>query len=83
MPGPFGPALRPCMAPRFRFQKPIPMNTAKRLSVLVLFGVSFLLLGGCAPEVGSERWCANLKNKPKGDWSMNEASDFAKHCIFK
>ncbi len=33
--------------------------------------------------VGSERWCNDLKNKPKGDWSANEAADFAKHCLFK
>jgi hypothetical protein len=30
-----------------------------------------------------DRWCANLKEKPKGDWSINEATDDAKHCIFK
>jgi len=40
------------------------------------------LLGGCAPEVGSEKWCAAMKEKPSGDWTVNEASDFAKHCIF-
>jgi hypothetical protein len=40
-------------------------------------------LSACAPEVGSDRWCANLKEKPKGDWSANEAGDYAKHCIFK
>ena len=38
-------------------------------------------LTACAPEVGSEEWCADLKDKPKGDWSANEAKDFAKHCI--
>jgi hypothetical protein len=38
------------------------------------------LLAGCAP-VGSARWCANMKAKPKGDWTANEALDFAKHCV--
>ena len=38
------------------------------------------LLAGCAP-VGSARWCANMKAKPKGDWTANEAIDFAKHCV--
>jgi hypothetical protein len=38
------------------------------------------LLAGCAP-VGSARWCANMKAKPKGDWTTNEAVDFAKHCV--
>jgi hypothetical protein len=41
------------------------------------------LAGGCAPEVGSDRWCENMKAKAKADWSANEAKDFAKHCIFK
>lgn len=42
-----------------------------------------LSLAACAPEVGSDKWCANMKAKPKGDWSTNEAVDFAKHCILK
>jgi hypothetical protein len=36
---------------------------------------------GCAP-VGSERWCENMKEKAKGDWTANEAADFARHCVF-
>ena len=24
-----------------------------------------------------------LKEKPKGDWSMNEVADYAKHCLIK
>lgn len=39
-------------------------------------------LSACSPEVGSEDWCNELKEKPKGDWTANEASDFAKHCVF-
>ncbi|WP_455234726.1 DUF3012 domain-containing protein [Thiogranum longum] len=41
------------------------------------------LLSGCSPEVGSEAWCTEMQDKPKGDWTANEATDFAKHCIFK
>lgn len=37
----------------------------------------------CSPEVGSEAWCKNMKEKPKGDWSANEAADYTKHCVFK
>ena len=40
------------------------------------------LLVACTPEVGSKRWCEQLKEKPKGDWSANEAADYAKHCLF-
>ncbi|WP_193181237.1 DUF3012 domain-containing protein [Nisaea sediminum] len=44
---------------------------------------AFVLAGlaACSPEVGSEKWCANMKEKPKGEWTANEATDFAKHCL--
>jgi len=41
-----------------------------------------LLLTSCAPKVGSEQWCSDMKEKPKGDWTATEAKDFTKHCIF-
>ena len=40
-------------------------------------------LSGCAPEVGSKAWCKAMEEKPKGDWSTNEAADYAKSCVFK
>ncbi|MAD74030.1 MAG: hypothetical protein CML20_04400 [Rheinheimera sp.] len=52
-----------------------------KFTVLIVLATA-LLLTGCAPEVGSKKWCEQLENKPKGDWSANEAKDFAKHCIF-
>lgn len=39
------------------------------------------LLAGCSPEVGSEKWCAKLSEKPKGDWTASEAADYAAHCL--
>jgi len=39
-------------------------------------------LAGCAPEIGSQPWCQQLKEKPKGDWTVTEAKDYAKHCLF-
>ena len=50
-------------------------------SIVVL--IAALLVSGCSPEVGSEAWCQQLKEKPKGDWTANEAGDFAKHCVFR
>jgi len=41
------------------------------------------VLSACSPEVGSEAWCEQLKEKPKGEWTANEVKDFAKHCVFK
>jgi len=50
----------------------------------ILF-LSLLLtqLIACSAEVGSDRWCENLEEKPKGEWTANEAADYAKHCVFK
>lgn len=41
------------------------------------------VLTGCTPKVGSPEWCEAMDKKPKGDWSMNEAKDYTKHCIFR
>ena len=41
-----------------------------------------VLMASCAP-VGSEAWCKKMVDKPKGDWTANEASEYAKNCIFK
>ena len=43
----------------------------------------FLVLVACAPEVGSEDWCKQMNEKPKGDWTANEVADYAKHCIIR
>jgi hypothetical protein len=49
----------------------------------LLCSLAFALAAlACAPEVGSDAWCEKMKEKSKGDWSANEAADFAKHCIF-
>lgn len=51
------------------------------IKLMAVAGVA-LALGACAPEVGSEKWCAAMKEKPKGDWTGSEAKDYGKHCIF-
>jgi len=46
--------------------------------------LTFLVsITACSPEVGSEKWCNNMKETPKGEWSMNDAGDFTKHCLLK
>ena len=50
---------------------------------LLIVASALLLLTACAPEVGSEKWCEKISEKPKGDWTANEAGDYAKHCVFK
>ena len=52
--------------------------------ILLVSALGFLaLLFGCSPEVGSEQWCSDMKEKSKADWTANEAADFAKHCVLK
>ena len=50
--------------------------------VFIVIAVVMLLIG-CAPEVGSDEWCKDMKEKPKKDWTASEAADYAKHCVFK
>jgi hypothetical protein len=52
-----------------------------RFSILVLAMAT--LLAACAPEIGSDKWCANLKETPQGEWTIDETTNYAKHCLFK
>jgi hypothetical protein len=54
------------------------IDTVKKTVVLV---GALAFLAACSPAVGSKEWCDDMKQKPKGDWSANEAADFAKHCV--
>jgi hypothetical protein len=61
-----------------------PTHAARRCAARTLravIAVASFALSGCAPEVGSERWCAAMREKPAGDWSANEAVDFAQNCV--
>jgi hypothetical protein len=63
------------MKHRIDFKRPRGLMTAAWL--LAVAGLS-----ACAPEVGSDAWCKAMEEKPKGDWTANEAVDYAKHCAF-
>ena len=54
------------------------------LSKRTLSGLCVLvLMAACAPERGSEAWCEDMDEKDKGDWSMNDAGEYAKSCILR
>jgi hypothetical protein len=53
------------------------MRITLLLVAVILFGVS------CSPKVGTEAWCKEMNEKSKGDWTANEAKDYAKHCLFR
>lgn len=50
---------------------------------ILLVLISTALLSACAPKVGSPKWCENMEEKAKGDWSINDAADYAKNCVLK
>jgi hypothetical protein len=54
------------------------MQGLKRVTMLV---VAAMWLVACAPEVGSPRWCEAMREKPRGDWTANEALEFARSCV--
>lgn len=54
----------------------------KALSITLAL-VSWLALTGCTPEVGSKAWCEMMDEKSKGDWTANDATEYAKSCIFR
>lgn len=55
------------------------MKNLKKLSLLLL---TLSAIAACSPEIGSEQWCKDMDEKAKGDWTANEATDYAKHCVF-
>lgn len=69
-----------------------PVKIVSLILVISIFGVFMknifsliiisILLAGCAPKIGSEEWCNDMKEKPKGDWTATQTKDFTKHCIF-
>jgi len=54
--------------------------TAMAIKGVLLAGLA-LGVAACAPEVGAKRWCTAMRDKPRGDWTANEALDFARHCV--
>ena len=49
----------------------------------VTISMCLLLLASCAPEVGSKKWCEQLDEKDKGEWTVDEVKDYAKYCLLE
>ena len=63
-------------------QRPPSRSLAKPLIAVWFAALAVLMLAGaCSPKVGSPEWCKVMKEKPKGDWSANEVTEFAKNCL--
>ncbi len=52
----------------------------KKLVILLLASAA---LTACSDEVGTEKWCNDLRDKPKTEWTTEIAVDFAKHCVLQ
>lgn len=48
---------------------------------LILTALATIFLVACAPEVGTKKWCEKMDDTPNGDWSVNDAKAYAKHCV--
>lgn len=59
------------------------MIMVSRSAIGTLACATVLLLGACAPEVGSEAWCEKMDATPKGEWSANDAAEYARSCVLK
>ena len=57
--------------------EPIRRRAGRGLCVVA----AALAFVACAPKVGSDRWCETMKETPRGEWSANDATAFAKHCV--
>jgi hypothetical protein len=54
----------------------------KSIVLACCLGLAFAV-SACAPKVGSKEWCEKMSDKPKGEWTGDEAKDYAKNCLFK
>ena len=55
------------------------MNLPKQIAGLSIAA----LLCACAPERGTVAWCEQMDETPKGQWSMDDASEYAQSCILR
>lgn len=52
------------------------------MKIALMAILAMFLTTACSPEVGSESWCKALKDKPKKEWTAEEAGNYGKHCLF-
>ena len=46
-----------------------------------LLCVVTLVMSACSPEVGSEAWCKEMREKPKEEWLAEEIKPYFSSCI--
>ena len=58
----------------------VPLFKSSMAVVCAAFTAATLM--SCSPDVGSKEWCEDMKQKDKGQWTVNEAKAFANNCVF-
>lgn len=48
----------------------------------LMLGIGVVGIAACEPDVGTEAWCEQMADTPRGDWSANQVADYAQHCLF-
>ena len=48
---------------------------------LIFLLIATFALSACSDRVGSDAWCEKQQEKPKGEWTMEEAGDYTKYCV--
>lgn len=50
------------------------------MRLILLFSLT-LLLAACAPEPGTEKWCAMMDEKSKSEWTLDDGKVYASRCV--
>jgi len=53
----------------------------KKLLMMLFTLLITFSFSACSPEPGSKAWCNTMNQKPKGEWTADDAGIYAKHCI--
>lgn len=53
-----------------------------RFATAIMAFIGLFALTACEPEVGSKEWCEDIKAKGVDNVTANEATDYAKNCVF-
>ena len=50
------------------------------MRLLIILGCASLL-AACSVEPGSEAWCEQMDAKSKSEWTLEDGTTYASHCV--
>ncbi len=53
----------------------------KKMLVTIFALLIALSFSGCSAEPGTKAWCDAMKQKPKSEWTADNAGTFTKYCL--